>query len=224
MFKSLFRFLGRGISISILSAAIVITFCIVLLLMAVALTGEGPVIKAVACELGFSPNCLRQELKQERKRIGNLERQALLKQKEVRKLAEEVEAERQKTERLKRQAQALENRKAELERLYNRLATLDHASSSYVVFYDAQLGSRKVSTGHTYASLLDPETLVRAHCYFYGSVSGAGSRQITLGGMSKAKRVTYERYSDSELRDAGFSRSEIEKLRTKCRWPDGARE
>ncbi len=55
-----------------------------------------------------------------------------------------------------------------------RLASLDHAASPYVILYEDSNSSPTVTTGHTYASLLDPDTLVSAHCYLQVEVKGAG--------------------------------------------------
>jgi hypothetical protein len=100
---------------------------------------------------------------------------------------------------------------------------LDHAASSYVVFLERRVGSRSVQTGHTYASLLDPDTLIGGHCYFTkNNARSAGRLQYNLGTMNAAMRVANRNFRDAELRDAGISRAEIQALQDGCQWPEGA--
>lgn len=190
----MFKFLGRGLSLSILSGAIGLTFVIIVFLMAVVLVGEGPIMKGISCQFSLSEECIQQELQQERLRL----------------------------QQMQQRNDELAARNEEMEALFQRLASLDHAASSYVIFMVDRSGSLVVNTGHTYASLLDPETLIGAHCYIQASTSGAGSRQIALGKMSRAKHVTNNAYSQLELLGSGISVGDIEALQARCRWPEGA--
>lgn len=118
---------------------------------------------------------------------------------------------------------ALQGRHDEMEALLERLSSLDHAASSYVVFLKNKVGSRTVTTGHTYASLLDPNTLIGAHCYFYANGGGSvGNLQVNLGTMDPSKRVTQRRLSSSALRDAGVTSAQLAALQAQCQWPEGA--
>lgn len=189
------KLVGRSLSFTILSGAILLTFAIIVFLMAVVLAGEGPVMKGISCQLGLSEDCLRQELQREQ----------------------------QKLHQMQRRNNALTARNEEMEVLLERLAALDHASSSYVVFYQNAGRRHTVSTGHTYASLLDPDTLIGAHCYVHADVSGAGSRQIRLGNMDKGMRLSIKRYGAADLRGTGLDTSGIAALQALCRWPEGAR-
>lgn len=218
----MFKFLGRGLSLSILTGAIVLTFAIILFLMAVVLAGEGPVIHGVSCQLGLAEDCIRQELREERQKLRSMQQ----KNREMQAFNKEVEARNSEIQARIDEMQAhfkkLQTRNNELEALHKRLSSLDHASSSYVVFYEEKSGPYVVSTGHTYASLVEPNTMIAAHCYFYSGVTGAGKRQINLGKMSRDKRVTKSRYSRSELSGTGLSVNDITALQERCRWPSGA--
>ena len=191
----MFKFLGRGLSLSVLITAILLTFTIIVFLMAVVLAGEGPVKHTIACQLNLAEDCVQRRLMEERGRLQELQRQH----------------------------RRLEARNTELEALLQRLASLDHASSSYVVFYKNTKGRHTVTTGHTFKSLVDPNTLIGAHCYFHVDMPGAGNREIRLGTMSARKRVTASRYSRSDLRGTGLSQNDIGSHFARCQWPEGAR-
>lgn len=188
------KFSIRTLSLTILMSAIVLTTVIIVFMMAVVLAGEGPVVRGISCQLGLSEGCLRQELQEERNQLK------LLRRKNEELLAENQEA----------------------EALIQRLSDLDHASSSYVVFYTSTRRGVNLDTGHTYASLLDPDTLIGAHCYVHAQVRGAGTRRIDLGTMSPRKRLTLNRYSSAALRGTGFGTSDIADLQALCQWPPGA--
>ncbi|SMX28207.1 hypothetical protein TRP8649_02322 [Pelagimonas phthalicica] len=187
------KFSSRAISMTILASAIALTFSIIVFLMAVVLVGEGPVIKGIACELNVSEDCLRKDLQKER----------------------------QKFQQMQRRNQELQAENKKMEALVERLAALDHASSSYVVFY-TKSGRRSVTTGHTYASLLKPDDLIGAHCYFFANVTGAGTRQVNLGKMDRRMRLKLSNYNPSELRGTGVSVADIAALQAQCQWPEGA--
>ena len=189
------RLMGRSLSLGILSGAIAVNFAIILFLIAVVLAGEGPVVKGSSCQLGISKECIILELQEERKRLRGMERRN----------------------------RELMARNKEMAALVERLSALDHASESYVVFFEKRGHGHTVSTGHTYASLLNPETLIGAHCYVHVNLSGAGTRQVRLGNMSRRKRVTLNSYSRSDLRGTGLSVSDITKMQALCQWPEGAR-
>ncbi|MGJ8618626.1 MAG: hypothetical protein ACSHWS_17415 [Sulfitobacter sp.] len=119
--------------------------------------------------------------------------------------------------------EALQGRNDEMEALLERLSSLDHAASSYVVFLERRVGSRIVQTGHTYASLLDPNTLTSAHCYFQQYRKGsAGHLQFNLDHMDAAMRVTNPNFTETELRNVGLSPAEMRALQNNCQWPEGA--
>ncbi|OUS37249.1 hypothetical protein A9Q94_06510 [Rhodobacterales bacterium 56_14_T64] len=190
------KFMGRSLSLSILSGAIAITFVIIMFLMAVVLVGERPVVRGLACQFGISSDCagqkLRLELQQEQKRL----------------------------EQMRGQNRDLMARNQEMEALLKRLASLDHAASSYVIFYEDSNSSPTVTTGHTYASLLDPDTLVSAHCYLQVEVKGAGTRQVNLGKMSDGAKISLRNYSKAELKQADLSARELSALQSRCQWPE----
>lgn len=211
----MFKFLGRGLSLSILTGAIVLTFAIILFLMAVVLAGEGPVIHGVSCQLGLAEDCIRQELREERQKLRSMQQ----KNREMRAFNKEVEA---RNDEMQKHFNKLQARNKELEALHKRLSSLDHASSSYVVFYEDKSGSYLVSTGHTYASLVAPNKLIGAHCYFHVGIKGAGSRQIRLGTMSRYKKITLNHYSRSDLQITGANVNDISALQARCKWPVGA--
>ncbi|WP_299628359.1 hypothetical protein [uncultured Tateyamaria sp.] len=188
------KLIARSFSLTILLSAIVLTFFIIVLMMAVVLAGEGPVMRGITCQLVISEDCVRKELQQERKRLHDLQRQ--------------------------NREMLAQNKKAEA--LIKRLSDLDHASSSYVVFYNASWKRHTVTTGHTYASLLDPDTLIAAHCYVFSRVQGAGDRQINLGNMSKSRRLSLPSYGALALRGTGLSSRDIGTMQEQCQWPDGA--
>lgn len=188
------KFLSRTASISILTGAIALTFAIIVFLMAVVLAGEGPVMKTISCQLGLSKECVWVELQKERKALKVL----------------------------RQENDALQSEVKKAEALFKRLSDLDHASESYVVFFESEARGYTVSTGYTYASLLDPETLVSAHCYIHAKVFGAGSRQIRIGKMDRNKRISLERYKASSLKGSGVSVSDIAAFQSACRWPNGA--
>jgi hypothetical protein len=129
---------------------------------------------------------------------------------------------RQELQEERQRLHELQERNAEMEALFQRLASLDHASSSYVVFYSDTSASLTVTTGHTYASLLDPDALIGAHCYFYAGTAGAGSRQIELADMNRNLRIKNNRYSRWALRGTGVKRVDIAALQARCQWPEGA--
>jgi hypothetical protein len=182
------------ISLVFLAAGIVLTFSVIVFMMAIVLMGEGLVIKGLSCSIGLSEDCLRQDLQQERERLRQMQRRN-----------QELLAENQQAEALKQ-----------------RLAELDHAASSYVVFYSAKHRSHTVKTGHTYASLLNPDALIGAHCYVTARISGAGDRHIDLGKMASNKRVSLKTYRAEALEGTGLRPTDITMLQSKCRWPDGA--
>lgn len=185
------RFVNRLISLVALSGAISIVAALILLLMAITLVGEGPVIRGIACQFGLLEDCVRQELQEERDRLRIL----------------------------RNQNEELLARNAEMEALLERLASLDHASSSYVVFYTDRAAGRTVTTGHTFASLLDPDTQIGAHCYISVATRGAGNRRIDLGEMSATGAVTRDQYSAADLAGTGVSQSDISRLEQACQWP-----
>lgn len=123
----------------------------------------------------------------------------------------------------RKKLQQMQERNAKMEALLERLAKLDHASSSYVVFYINERGKHEVTTGHTYASLLDPNTLIGAHCYINVFQSGAGRTHIDLGNMKQNKSITLKTYKAADLAAIGLTNSEYIKLQSRCRWPNGAR-
>lgn len=188
------KLLGRSLSLTVLTSAIILTFAIIVFLMAVVLAGEGPVMKGISCQIGLSEDCVRQELQKQRQNLREMQRKN----------------------------RELMARNQETEALLERLAALDHASSSYVIFYEQRGHRHTVSTGHTYKSLVDPDTLIGAHCYFFASEQGAGSLQIWLGKMNERKHLTINSYRASELRGTGLSQSDIAALQALCKWPAGA--
>lgn len=129
------KYITRPLALVAMTGAILLTFAIIVLMMSVVIFGQAPVLRGVSCYLGLSQECLLRDLKEERRKIDKLEKR----QREL--MAQVTEA----------------------DTILKRLSALDHASSSYVVFFEARDGLRKVTTGHTYASLLDPSTLIGAH-------------------------------------------------------------
>ena len=117
------KLMGRSLSLGILSGAIAVTFAIILFLIAVVLAGEGPVIKGISCQLGISKECILLELQEEREKLRGMERRN----------------------------RELMARNKEMEALVERLSALDHASESYVVFFEKRGHGHTVSTGHTFS-------------------------------------------------------------------------
>lgn len=200
---------GRGLASIILINATILAFLIAVFLIAVQLVGPKPVIDAISCELSLSHECLRNDLRKERRKL-DLERQKRQLEEKKRSALEERVAE------LKR----IEKRAKELEALYQRLAKLDHAASSYVVFHTSSFRRYKVETGHKYASLLDPNTLIEGWCSIVLN-GGAIARFFTIAGFEKNRRVVNQTVGRTTLREAGLSGRDVSSARKYCKWPRG---
>lgn len=115
---------------------------------------------------------------------------------------------------------AMQARTQDLEALYERLASLDHASASYVVFYeDHSLLGQTVHTGHRYASLLDPSAFTGAWCYIGLSDNGALAKNFFLADMDSGLSVTRRAHSADDLRNAGLSTRDVATAIKRCIWP-----
>lgn len=123
-------------------------------------------------------------------------------------------------EKKRREMRALQLRMAELEALYKRLSKLDHASESFVVFYTNRGGSHTVTSGHRYASLIEPGRFKAGWCYIDLPNAGGISRNFYIARMGSSGDVSPNHIGDESLSNAGLTRHDVSEALTRCRWPD----
>lgn len=66
------RFMGRSVGLSFLSLGIALAFTVALILILIQLLGGQSFIDGVACRLGLSTECIREELAAERQRLEGI--------------------------------------------------------------------------------------------------------------------------------------------------------
>ena len=127
-------------------------------------------------------------------------------------IREELAAERERLEGMRARLQ-------ELEALYGRLAGLEHASESFVVFYEDHTGPFKVVSGHRYESLTEPGTFVSAWCYINASRRRTLNVNLHIAEMDDDGELTAELIDDEALSISGVTQAEVAAARHRCRWP-----
>lgn len=127
---------------------------------------------------------------------------------------------RRELEEKQRQLLSLEERHAELQQLYDRLAKLEYASESFVVFYENTDGPHEVTTGHRYASLIEPGQFLTGWCYIDRPKDHGVSRNVFIADISADGEVTNTDITDDALASAGLTRREVEAALRRCIWPE----
>lgn len=122
----------------------------------------------------------------------------------------------------RRKLKGLRKRNRELEAIYQRLRRLDHASESFVVFYTDHSGDHTVTSGHRYASLIDPATLIGGWCYINLPSPAGVSSDVFVAHMDEDRVVTPDTVTDEALEHAGLTQKEITAAFGRCHWPKGA--
>lgn len=122
----------------------------------------------------------------------------------------------------KKKLRKLQGRTAELEALYKRLSKLDHASSSYAVFYHDKKGKFTVSTGVKYVSLVKPGTLTSGWCYIRLSSSGSLDQNLHIANMDSKLKVTKNTFSAKRLSKIRLTQKDVSQALSRCKWPEGA--
>ena len=124
-----------------------------------------------------------------------------------------MEQERQKIRRFR-------ERNRELEALYERLSRLEFASESFVIFYENKDGEMTVTTGHRYASLIEPGKFVKGWCYIELPSPAGTSRNFFIANMNSDASVTPSHITETALKHAGLSRADVVAARERCTWPE----
>ena len=122
----------------------------------------------------------------------------------------------------RRRLEELRARTGELEALYERLTRLDHASESFTLFYSDYSGPNTISSGHRYASLIDPETFISGWCYIHLPSPAGVSIDLFVARMGADRIVTRETVSDEALAESGLTQADIDAALQHCRWPEAA--
>ena len=117
---------------------------------------------------------------------------------------------------------AMRNQIAGLESLRDRLASLEHSSESFTVFYDNNEGRHIVTTGHRYASLVEPEMFQSGWCYIDLDFRRGLATDLYIARINADLVVTPAPITDDVLVNAGLTRTEIADALRRCQWPDGA--
>lgn len=187
------RWINRTIGLTLLMGAAALTTALAIALIAVQLIGEEALVERVACHIGLSDKCVRDQL----------------------------EESQQELERQRREGARLRGRIAEMEAVLGRLSALDHAASSYVIFYRDTAGRFDVVTGHQYASLLDPETLTAGWCYIDVDRGSALRGSLYISRFDADLALRNDSVSAEDRRAANLPRGAIDEARSRCTWPDG---
>ena len=111
----------------------------------------------------------------------------------------------------------LQSRKKKLEAIYDRLASLDHASESFVVFYFDRTGPTVV-TGLQYKSLIEPGQFDEGWCYIQLSQSGEISQNINIARMNRDGTVRPASISGDTLSAKDLTNDQVAAARQRCRW------
>ena len=122
----------------------------------------------------------------------------------------------------RRRLAEMQTRLGQLQAVYDRLARLEHASESFAIFYTDHSGQYPVTTGHRYASLIEPGTFVAGWCYIDLPGPGSVSVNFYLARMDAGRTLMPEVVSDDALGRADLSRTEVVAARHRCQWPDGS--
>lgn len=130
-------------------------------------------------------------------------------------LVQKLRAERRELAKIRKETENMQE-------IFKKLEALDHASSSYVIFFEQDSGRNRISTGHRYVSLLDPNTIDSAWCNLYFPNLSSISQHVTIAKMSSKFRVRYESLSARTMRKAGLDQAELQAALTLCTWPEGA--
>lgn len=187
------RFLRQSLNVALLSGGIAITTMIALLIVIITLFSNTKVMETVECRLGLSDTCLMNDLRQKERELEQKRREAL----------------------------ELERRSAELEALYERLAQLEHSGSSYVIFHSQTVAGYEVTTGHAYASLIEPDRLTSGWCYTSGTDHAGVTTRLNLASFETDMRLEIAAPSNDALASFGVSHPEFSRLVLGCQWPEG---
>ena len=187
------RLVNRTIGLTLLAAAAALTTTLAIVLIAVQLIGEEELLNRVACHVGLSERCVREQLEDSQREL----------------------------ERQKRESERLRGEIAEMQKLFDRLADLDHAASSYVIFYHNGDGPREVVSGHRYASLLDPATLTAGWCYIRVDQGTAIAGSLHIASFESDLKLQRKTVSARDRGIADLTEGEIEEAHTRCHWPEG---
>lgn len=201
------RLISRTVGLALLTAAMGLTTILAIALIMIQLFGEEAFMDRLACNLGLSDDCIRQQLEETREHLEHKKR--------------ELDRERQELSRTRRDLAGTRSRMSELEGMFERLSKVGHAASSYVVFYDTEMGPFGVQSGHRYASLLDPDTLIGGWCSIQFLSADSVHSFVHIQQFDRNLRLYEVTVSPASRRAAGLTLQDIKAARTRCKWPAG---
>lgn len=102
-----------------------------------------------------------------------------------------------------------------------QLAAMGEKVTNYSQFQSAKLPFGEVTTGTEFSSVLRPEDWTTSWCYLRRKVGGGFVRQLDLGRREAGKPVHWYRFSDEQIRDADWTREQVEAASASCKFPEG---
>lgn len=133
------------------------------------------------------------------------------------------ECAKQALEEKRQELNALQERYDDLQAIYDRLEKLDFASESFVVFYKDRLGPHQVTTGHRYASLIEPGQFTKGWCYIDLSDDGGVSRDMFVAYLDADGDIRIVEHDDDTLVAADVTRADLVNALNRCHWPEAIR-
>jgi hypothetical protein len=125
-------------------------------------------------------------------------------------------------EKAKVNASTLEQSQAKAAELLARMKSLETKWTNISLFSHKTYKGSKVTSGVRYPSLVTGIKYDSAWCYWYPKQTDIPV-SLTLGETGVLWGVNWNKYTDTQLRKSGITRSELEEAKKLCQWPEGVK-
>lgn len=119
-------------------------------------------------------------------------------------------------------ASTLKESQAKAAELLARMKSLETKWTNISLFSHKAYKGSKVTSGVRYPSLVTGIKYDSAWCYWYPKQTDIPV-SLTLGETGVLWGVNWKKYTDTQLRKSGVTRSELEEAKALCQWPEGVK-